>query len=54
MCAKYPYDSAKEKILKTIEIIIDSKPWKADTEKIPGNGIVNILLQSISLRQPHW
>jgi len=42
MCAKYPYDSAKEKTLKAIEIIIDSKPWKADTKKIPGNGIVNI------------
>ena len=42
ICVRYRYDHDKKKMLKTIEIIVDSKPWGCDPKDIPRNGIMNI------------
>ena len=42
ICVRYRYDEEKMMMFKTIEIIVDNKPWQADTKKIPKNKIMNI------------
>ena len=42
VCVRYRYDEEKMMMFKTIEIIVDNKPWQADTKKIPKNKIMNI------------
>ena len=42
ICVRYRYDDEKMMMFKTIEIIIDNKPWQTDTKKIPKNKIMSI------------
>jgi len=42
VCVRYRYDDEKMTMFKTIEIIVDSKPWNAETKKIPKNKIMSI------------
>ena len=41
VCVRYGNDRDQGVKLKTIELIVDSRPMEADTTKIPGNRIVN-------------
>jgi hypothetical protein len=42
VCVRYRYDDEMNRVFKTIEIIVDNKPWEADTKKIPKNKIMCI------------
>jgi len=42
ICVRYRYDAKSKRMFKTIEIIVDNKPWEADTKKIRKDRIVNI------------
>lgn len=42
VCVRYRYDDEKKTMFKTIEIIIDNKPWQADRKKIAPEEIMNI------------
>ena len=42
ICVRYRYDDEKMTMFKTIEIIVDNKPWQAEAKKIPKNKIMNI------------
>ena len=42
ICVRYRYDHENKRVLKTIEIIVDSKPWEAAPTEISPNRIVNI------------
>ncbi len=42
ICVRYHYDEEKMMMFKTIEIIVDNKPWQADTKKIPKNKMMTI------------
>ena len=42
VCVRYRYDVTKKRKLKTIELIIEDKPWQPNREKIPLNKLMNI------------
>ena len=42
VCVRYRYDEEKKMMFKTIEIIIDRKPWLKEAKKIANNQIVSI------------
>ncbi|MFQ6112627.1 MAG: hypothetical protein ACE5NG_00915 [bacterium] len=42
ICVRYRYDAENQRVLKTIELIIENKPWQPNSEKIPKNKIVNL------------
>jgi len=42
VCVRYRYDNEQQKMFKTIEIIIDRKPWQPKIKKIPPKEIMNI------------
>jgi len=42
LCVRYRYDAEKKLMFKTIEIIIESKPWEPEATELPRNEIVNI------------
>ena len=41
-CVRYRYDEHKMKMYKTIEIIIEDKPWQPNIKKIPKYKIMDI------------
>ena len=53
ICVRYRYDDEKMTMFKTIEIIVDTKPWKENPRKIPKNKIVSIriAIDEIDLRK---
>jgi len=52
VCVRYRYDNEKKTMFKTIEIIVDSKPWQPNIKKIPRNKIMSIrvLLDEVETR----
>ena len=42
VCVRYRYDKKRKMVYKTIEIIIDKKPWAGEAEKIADEHIVGI------------
>ena len=42
ICVRYRYDDQKKMMYKTIEIIIDNKPWQANDKEMPQNKIMDI------------
>jgi len=42
ICVRYRYDDEKKTVFKTIEIIVDNKPWQPGIKKIPKNKIMSI------------
>ena len=42
LCVRYRYDEDKLMMYKTIEIIIDEKPWQRNIKKVPKHKIMNI------------
>ena len=42
LCVRYRYDEEKMRVYKTIEIIIEDKPWKGKISKMPKYKIMNI------------
>ncbi len=42
VCVRYKYDIKNKRKLKTVEIIVEEKPWSWDKKRIPGNKIVGI------------
>ncbi len=42
LCVRYIYDDETNVKLKTVEIIVDKKPWHKDGKRIPGNKIVGV------------
>ena len=43
LCVRYRYDEQKSKVYKTIEIIIDERPWEQpNVKKIPKNKSIDI------------
>ena len=42
VCIRYIYDDKKQVKLKTVEIIVEKKPWHKDVRRIPKNKIVNV------------
>jgi hypothetical protein len=53
ICVRYRYDDQKMTMFKTIEIVVDQKPWEIDNKKIPENKIISIRvsIDEIELRQ---
>jgi len=41
-CVRYIYDDKNQIKMKTVEIIIEKKPWHKDTKRISGNKLVSI------------
>jgi hypothetical protein len=52
VCVRYRYDNEKMMMFKTIEIIVDTKPWQVETKKISKNKImsIRIAIDEIELR----
>ena len=42
ICVRYRYDDKKKMMYKTMEIIIESKPWQDNNKKIPENKSMDI------------
>ena len=42
ICVRYRYDDQKKMMYKTIEIIIESKPWQDNSKKIPKHKSLDI------------
>lgn len=42
LCVRYRYDEAREVRLKTVEIVVEEKPWKPDRSKISGRKVVSL------------
>jgi hypothetical protein len=42
LCVRYRYDEQKKEMYKTIEIIVENKPWKSNDKKIPKNTSMDI------------
>jgi len=42
LCVRYRYDEAQGVRLKTVELVIEEKPWKPDQSKISGRKIVGL------------
>jgi hypothetical protein len=42
LCVRYRYDSEKKEKMKTVEIIVQKKPWDGKGRKMPGNKIIPI------------
>ena len=42
LCVRYRYDDQKKMMYKTIEIIIDEKPWQGKTHKVPKHKFADI------------
>ena len=42
LCVRYRYDDQKKTMYKTIEIIIDEKPWQGKSPKVPNHETADI------------
>lgn len=42
ICIRYKYDPEKQRKIKTVELLVEDKPWKKDQERIPDNKKVGI------------
>ena len=42
ICVRYKYDPIKGRKLKTVELIVEEKPWGKNKNRIPANKIVSI------------
>jgi hypothetical protein len=42
LCVRYRYDEVQGVRLKTVELVIEEKPWKPDRSKISGRKIVGL------------
>jgi len=42
ICVRYRYDDQTMTMFKTIELIVDQKPWQMDAKKIPKNKSISI------------
>ena len=40
VCVRYRYDDENNRVLKTVELIIEDTEWKRDREKIPKNKVM--------------
>ena len=45
VCVRYIYDDEKQIKLKTAEIIVEKKPWRKDSKRIPKNKIVRVQVE---------
>ena len=52
ICVRYRFDEENQQILKTVELIVETTPWDANTTRIPVNKLVHIRIapQEKSLR----
>ncbi|NIV03948.1 hypothetical protein GWN26_09355 [Candidatus Saccharibacteria bacterium] len=53
VCLRYRYDAETKRVLKTVELIIENRPWQPNSKKIPKNKIVGvrILKEEAELRK---
>ena len=42
VCVRYRYDAVKRMRYKTAEVVLDRKPWKPDSGRVPGNKMIKI------------
>ncbi|MCK4590782.1 MAG: hypothetical protein KAT86_03440 [Candidatus Latescibacteria bacterium] len=42
VCVRYRYDSQRGRKIKTAEILINEGPWEANSQRIPGNKLVQV------------
>jgi len=42
VCVRYKYDPINRRKLKTVELIVENKPWIKNESRIPANKIVGI------------
>ncbi|MGA1870592.1 MAG: hypothetical protein ACMUJM_18815 [bacterium] len=41
-CVRYRYDQKEQRKIKTVEIILEESKWKPNSQKIPGNKLVQL------------
>ena len=46
VCVRYRYDNESKRKFKTIELIIDNKPWQPNKERIPMNKLINLRIDA--------
>ena len=53
ICVRYRYDEENQKMLKTVELIVENRSWTPNTAKIPMNKIVQLRINrdEIELRK---
>jgi hypothetical protein len=44
-CVRYRYDAANKRRIKTVEIVIDERPWQPRPAKIPLNKIMHLRIK---------
>jgi hypothetical protein len=42
VCVRYRYDTEKNEVIKTVEIVVERKNWKKGNNRIPGNKVLSL------------
>jgi hypothetical protein len=42
VCVRYRYDAENKRRIKTVELVIEERPWEANPQKIPSNKIMRL------------
>jgi hypothetical protein len=52
VCVRYRYDTANQRRIKTVELVIEERPWQPRPAKIPSNKITHLRIKygEIALR----
>ncbi len=45
ICVRYRYDDEQHMVLKTIEIVVDRKPWNPRSKKIPNTQMICLKIE---------
>lgn len=42
VCVRYKYDAENNRKIKTVELVVEDEPWKADAQRTPANKIIGL------------